>query len=903
MRVGAAWLVAAHLAAQQAPAPELNLRTFEVDVRPPDMIFRFTPEVSMPGEPSIHLSLSGGGARGVAHIGLLQRLEEDGFPVRSVTGTSIGALMASLYALGYSPAEIEALFTQLDFERAFLDGLRRNPGTTVSEQERENESLLTLERERGGWAFTKGIPGKQVQRVLEGLFARGTYFSQGDFDRFRVPLRVVASNLQTGEAKIFASGDLVEATRASMAVPGAFRPVEINGQQFVDGALVENLPVGISRQQFPQGFHLALDISAPLAQRQASNLFSIAARSLDLTIERAQWESRRAAEFVIRPALPDTSFTSYRNELVKLVRAGRAAFDEAQPRLIEALRGSFQGEEKLLIDRMELPTLGWPGDEVLQTQLARRPLSSTDVYVALQQLLVRGLVASAKARLVLRQEQRILVVETTPFPLVKGLDLQAPPEVQGRLQTLLMPGVGKPFNPRVFGLALSHAVHDLVRRGHPLVDAQGSHFDPATGILHLRLTEPIVRSVGVEVSDEKRLNRAYLERIVKGMEHQPLRTPELQRILGLAESRLHLRELRQYTLPVVEDPHQVDVLVSPAPQTSQAIDFSLGWETTLGGQGSLSYRAFGLGAFASELELEAARNRYQEGASFTLRGPFQVALSTGLELKAQVQRQRMTPLFSAAPYALPDGSWTGTFRSDEASLLTYLRFGNSGTGKASLEGGYRKTYAEDPTGIRAHHDLNGFLNVEWDDFDRHTLPTRGLLVRLRAGAGQVREEDGSRSTFRLAGLQIRGRNALGEWASLEMDLEGAWSHDLPLDRWWRPGGTSFLLGSRALAYQVPGYGALRGGLPFRVQGPLGSVLEIGPRLDVAQLDGAWIDGRALPAIPLRGYGLMLRTTVFKFLVEASLGTERATLPGQPPRQATTFNLQIGPHPFDLWRRP
>jgi predicted acylesterase/phospholipase RssA len=901
VRAAAALLAAATLAAQQAP--EVNLHTFEVEVRPPDMVFRFAPDVRVPGEPQIHLALSGGGARGVAHIGILQRLDEDGLPVRSVTGTSIGALMASLYALGYSPAEIQELFTQVDFERAFLDSLRRIPGETFSEQARENESLVTLERERQGWAFTKGIPGKQMQRVLEGLFARGTFFSQGDFDRLRVPLRVVASNLQTGEAKVFSSGDLVEAVRASTAVPGAFRPVEIGGQQFVDGALVENLPVHIAREQFPGGFVFGVDISAPLAQRQASNLFSVAARSLDLTIERAQWESRRAADFLLRPDLPETSFTSYHSQITALVRAGRSAYDEAQPKLLEALRKAFGGSDPLEADAVEMPTLGWPGDEILQANLGHRPLVSSDVYVALQQLMVRGLAASAKARLVLRGGRRILVVEVTPQPLLKELDVIAPAEVQGRLQTLLGEGLGRPFNPRILGHALSHAVHELVRRGRALVDARETAFDPATGVLRVVLKEPTVRSVSVEAPEGMRLNTAYLTRVVKKLEGQPLATPDLQRTLGLAENRLHLKELRHYALPGADEPGKVDLLVAPAPQTTQALDFSLGWETRLGGQGSLAYRAFGLGGLGSELELEAGRNRFQEGASFTLRGPFQVALATGLELQGATFRQRMEPTFSAAPFAGPDGAWAGNLRSDEAALRTYLRFGNAGTGKASLEGGFRKTYEEDPLGAASHRELNGFLAAEWDDFDRHTLPTQGLLLRLRAGGGRVRQEDGFVQGYRLAYLAARGRLALAPAASLELEGEGGWSRNLPLDRWWRLGGTEFLLGSRALAYQVPGFGALRLSLPLQMQGPLGSIVEFGPRMDAAQLDGAWADHGRLAPVPLRGCGLFLRTTVFKFLVEASFGAERWTPPGQEARRATTFNVRIGPQPFGLWRHP
>jgi len=81
---------------------------------------------------------NGCGARGIAHVGLLQRLEEEGYPVTSLTGTSIGALVGSLYAVGYSPREIEALFARVDFERAFLDTLLRLPGETLDEQEQRS---------------------------------------------------------------------------------------------------------------------------------------------------------------------------------------------------------------------------------------------------------------------------------------------------------------------------------------------------------------------------------------------------------------------------------------------------------------------------------------------------------------------------------------------------------------------------------------------------------------------------------------------------------------------------------------------------------------------------------------------------------------------------------------------
>ena len=120
----------------QTPVPPAATpRRIEVQVEAPDMVFRFTPRVVIPGMPRVALALSGGGARGLAHIGVLQRFEEVGYPLDSLTGTSAGALVGALYASGFSGLEIEDLFGRLDLTRAFLEPHLRDPGETLQEQE------------------------------------------------------------------------------------------------------------------------------------------------------------------------------------------------------------------------------------------------------------------------------------------------------------------------------------------------------------------------------------------------------------------------------------------------------------------------------------------------------------------------------------------------------------------------------------------------------------------------------------------------------------------------------------------------------------------------------------------------------------------------------------------------
>ncbi|HEX7553362.1 MAG TPA: patatin-like phospholipase family protein, partial [Geothrix sp.] len=359
LALGLPALLAGQAVSPDSPAPvppplvveawPLQPRRIDVVVQPADMVFRFAPRVTIPGMPRVAFALSGGGARGLAHIGVIQRLEEVGYPLDSVTGTSAGAMVGALYACGFSGREIEDLFGRLDLSRAFLEPLWRNPGETLGEQEDRNDTFLSIERQQGRFFMAQGLrSGVEVQHTLQSLLARGAYFSGGDFDKLQRPLRVLATNLETGQGRVFGHGDLVESVRASMSIPGGFRPVVIDGQQYVDGALVENLPVSTAREAFHPDLVIAVDVSAPLENRPATSIFSVATRSLDLVVERRQWESRAAADFLFRPQIHDVPALEYGSEGAKLVRQGREGFD-AQREAMGILLRSHLSQEVLAV--------------------------------------------------------------------------------------------------------------------------------------------------------------------------------------------------------------------------------------------------------------------------------------------------------------------------------------------------------------------------------------------------------------------------------------------------------------------------------------------------------------------------------------------------------------------------
>jgi len=201
-----------------------------------------------PDRPKIGLVLAGGGAKGGAHVGVLKKLEEYNIPVDMIAGTSMGSIVGGLYAAGLTPAEIEDELQTLDWDDLFVD----KPDRRDLSFRRKSDDKLYLFKAKPG--FNDGkleiplafIAGQKFDLELNRLFERVSHIEH--FDALPIPFRAVAADLETGQEKVLEKGSLPRAVRASMAVPGAFDPVEIDGQLLVDGGIVNNIPVSVARQ-------------------------------------------------------------------------------------------------------------------------------------------------------------------------------------------------------------------------------------------------------------------------------------------------------------------------------------------------------------------------------------------------------------------------------------------------------------------------------------------------------------------------------------------------------------------------------------------------------------------------------------------------------------------------------
>lgn len=203
-------------------------------------------QAPQPHRKKVGLVLSGGGAKGVAHIGVLKVLEEVGIPIDYIAGTSMGSIVGGLYAIGYSPNALDSIMRAQDWMALLADQISRN-NLLFTERETSEKTLLTVPFDREKFHFSTGfLSGGAVMHMLS-EFTIG-YHNMKSFNDLPIPFACVAYDLVSGQEVVMREGSLPLAIRASMSIPGAFSTVERNGCVLIDGGVINNFPVDIIRQ-------------------------------------------------------------------------------------------------------------------------------------------------------------------------------------------------------------------------------------------------------------------------------------------------------------------------------------------------------------------------------------------------------------------------------------------------------------------------------------------------------------------------------------------------------------------------------------------------------------------------------------------------------------------------------
>ena len=301
----------------------------------------------------IGLALSGGGARGAAHIGVLRVLEELRVPVDYIAGTSMGSIVGGLYAAGYTPDQIEMILEQTDWNKTFTDQSSR-PDKPFR-RKLDDRGFLVKSRlgyNNGSVQFPLGVlQGQHLEQTFATTLFPVRHIQY--FDDLTIPFRAVAADLETGEAVVIGEGNLATATRASMSIPGLLAPVEWQGKFLVDGGIANNLPINVVREMGAD-IVIAVDIGSPLRTKEKLNSVLDVSQQLIglLTIDNIleQKASLKPTDILIVPELGDFSSADFANA-TSVIEAGSEA-----TRSIQASLASLSVSEKNWVARPPLDT-------------------------------------------------------------------------------------------------------------------------------------------------------------------------------------------------------------------------------------------------------------------------------------------------------------------------------------------------------------------------------------------------------------------------------------------------------------------------------------------------------------------------------------------------------------------
>ncbi|ROM93300.1 patatin-like phospholipase family protein [Pseudomonas brassicacearum] len=265
--------------------------------------------------PKVGLVLSGGAARGLAHIGVLKALEEQGIKIDAIAGTSMGAVIGGLYASGYKIDELEKLALGIDWQQALSDAPQR--ADVPFRRKQDDRDFLVKQklsfRDDGSLGLPLGvIQGQNLALLLESLLAHAS--DTRDFDKLPIPFRAVATDIASGEKVVFSKGHLPQVIRASMSIPAVFAPVELNGRLLVDGGMTDNIPLDVAREM---GVDVAIvvDIGTPLRSRkQLTTVVDVLNQSITLMTRRnseEQLAELRKDDVLIQPPLASFGATDF----------------------------------------------------------------------------------------------------------------------------------------------------------------------------------------------------------------------------------------------------------------------------------------------------------------------------------------------------------------------------------------------------------------------------------------------------------------------------------------------------------------------------------------------------------------------------------------------------------------
>jgi NTE family protein len=380
-----------------------------------------------PSRPKIGIALGGGSAMGFVHIGVLRWLEENRIPVDYIAGTSMGGLMGGCYAMGMSPAEMEQLVLEVDWDQIF----NSNPPYNALEYRRkEDQQEFPAEITLGtrDWLFVpRGLSIYQVYFLLSRLAL--PYSLAASFDELPIPFRCVATDVTHSQAKVLKDGSLAEALRATMSIPVFFVPVERDGCVLVDGGLLNNVPADVAKQMGAD-FVIAVDCNESNDGKDLRRLDTLLFGLFNAVVVDNTSQALKPADVVIRPQADAVSHLDWKKAAVFITAGYQAtaaqgaklkkwALDEADWQAYLNRRAAHKRIGPLVPSAVEIRGTDEVNRNYIQSLLrpfVGQPVATEAFEKVLTEIMGSGFYESIRYEFQMRNSEPVLVVTVTEKP-------------------------------------------------------------------------------------------------------------------------------------------------------------------------------------------------------------------------------------------------------------------------------------------------------------------------------------------------------------------------------------------------------------------------------------------------------------------------------------------------------
>lgn len=452
--------------------------------------------------PKLALVLSGGGARGLAQIGVIKALEENHIPIDLIVGVSMGSIIGGLYASGYSADEIAVLASGINWMDVFDDSPPRS--TLFLGQKQAHRGHLLQVRFDG---LKPIIPsslsaGQKLTNLITDLTKRANFPVTSDFNHLKIPFRAVATDLISGRKVVLREGDLGEAMRASMAVPLLFTPVEKDGMLLVDGGLVDNIPIDVARD-WGADVVITADVTSRLrSPDQLKAAWEIADQVTTIMQEPANRRQLAAADLVITFGLEGYLNTDF-GASQELLKEGYRATVEKIPTIRELIEGYRKPprDQSFFVDYVKISGNHQVRDSFILPLINLRnhsTITSTEIRGALERVHNTGYFARVEAILEEQSFGRVLTFHLRENPALRSIEIIGNTVIpDGEILGVISSPLDSVINiPR--GRGDIAAVHELYRQGgYSLAHLERRYFDPQ-GKLSLIINEGLIDLVLLE---------------------------------------------------------------------------------------------------------------------------------------------------------------------------------------------------------------------------------------------------------------------------------------------------------------------------------------------------------------------------------------------------------------------